>query len=120
MSDYPNFTEAEMVCTHCGAYFMDEDFMWKLVALRKRVGVPFKISSACRCEVHNKAVKSTSTNHVQGKAVDIVISGPAAWRIIELAAGYGFTGLGIKQNGDHSGRYIHLDTAHDTFTVWTY
>ena len=37
-------------------------------------------------------------------------SGHKAFEIVKLAMELGFTGIGVKQNGIHAKRFIHLDT----------
>lgn len=84
--------------------------MEKLIFLREAMKIPFTLSSAYRCPGHNSSVNpKTGENgpHTTGKAVDIVMRGADAYRLIHYAMNAGFTGIGVKQAG--IGRYLHLD-----------
>ena len=49
----------------------------QLQIIRDIVNVPIKINSGYRCEKHNSSIKGSSKNsqHLEGKAADIVIKG---------------------------------------------
>jgi len=117
-SPWPHFSVEELSCSHCGKMEMDDAFMWKMVGLRKRVGTIFVVTSAYRCEEYDKKFGGKG-NH-QGHAIDFAISLAPAWKVVELAFAYGFTGLGLKQHGPFPKRYIHLDDTHVVNTMWTY
>jgi zinc D-Ala-D-Ala carboxypeptidase len=105
------FSEDELRCKGTGEIHMDELFMDMLVSLRERLKQPMSISSGYRSESHNIAIGgSTKSAHLKGCAVDIVCSGHKAFEIVRLALELGFTGIGVKQNGLHEKRFIHLDT----------
>ena len=121
----PNYSEhfstLEMACRHCGKIMIDPSFLRALEELRVRMGFPFIVTSGYRCDVHNDAVGGAKdSSHVYGRAVDIAISGERAAAIVTAARTHGFTGLGIKQHGHYAGRFLHLDTHHRSFTVWSY
>lgn len=125
--NYKYFTvkELECKCGKCGGGdHMNPSFMLKLEYLREACGFPFVLSSAYRCADHNKAVSDTgySGPHVQGQAVDILVSGERAYRLIMYAIKYGFTGIGISQKGPHESRYVHLDdlTGDTRPWIWSY
>ena len=96
--------------------------MNKLVALRDFLGFPFKISSAYRCERHNKDVGGKSGSaHLQGRAVDIVLYGDKAFKVVTEAGNYGFTGIGVNQSGIHNKRFIHIDDLDENRPwIWSY
>jgi uncharacterized protein YcbK (DUF882 family) len=54
----PYFKEREMVCKcpRCSRAFIDDVLMDKLTVARDISGVPFIITSGCRCPGHNRAV----------------------------------------------------------------
>lgn len=103
---------------------MVDAFMDRLEDLRVAYGRPMSLSSAYRCAAHNAAVSSTGTDgpHTTGRAVDVLVSGPEAFKLIQLAVSRGFTGIGVKQKGD--GRFIHLDDlpdgSHPRPRIWSY
>lgn len=53
----PLFTRAELGCRHCGLVEFHPFFLEHLHSLREAFGKSMKVSSACRCRVHNLAVK---------------------------------------------------------------
>ncbi|MBF0153238.1 MAG: DUF882 domain-containing protein [Magnetococcales bacterium] len=130
MSDtpWPHFTRAELQChCGCGQMEMDSEFMAQLENLRQNLGHSLTITSGFRCPRHNAKVASTGFTgpHVTGKAVDIAISGAAAFHLVALAIHQGFTGIGIKQHGSTGQRIIHLDILTETDSrprprIWTY
>jgi len=116
-----HFNSEEFACKCCGVSHMNTEFMGKLENLRQEVGVPFIITSGYRCPAHNQKVGGAVTSaHLYGQAADIKLAGSDAARLVARAASLGITGLGLKQHGDYDARYVHVDTRHDTFTVWTY
>ena len=42
-------------------------------------------------------------------AVDVLVSGEDAHRLIKIAMGQGAKGIGVQQKGPHDKRYLHLD-----------
>lgn len=95
----------EFKCHCCGQVHMDDDFLAKLDLAREYAGTPFKIMSGYRCPKHNKAVGSTSKNHVNGKAADITCTvGPQRIMILQGLTKAGFNRLGIAKT------FIHADT----------
>ena len=105
----PHFDAKELQC-RCGCGMLPaQDFMDKLEILRVRLGFPMPVTSAARCAEHNSKVSATGRSgpHVEGRAVDIAISGSRAVELVRMALASGFTGLGVNQKGD--ARFIHLD-----------
>lgn len=98
---------------------MNEEFMFKLIALRELLSFPFPISSAYRCPDHNKKVGGVdNSRHLYGQAVDIEVRGEQAYRIQARAETFGFGGVGVSQKGVK--RFIHLDTRKSGFAFWSY
>ena len=118
------FTEDEMKCKGSGTGEMDQQFMVKLDALRKKFGKPIIITSGYRSPEYNISIGgSKNSAHVQGKAADIAVSHADAYKIVSIAIELGFTGIGVSQKG--SGRFIHVDTADNTAKhprphIWSY
>ena len=124
-----HFTDKELECSCCGVSTMQPQFMESLERIRVEMNRPLKLSSAFRCSKHNQKVSSTGPNgpHTDhghgGQAVDILISGSDALRLMEVARKYGMSGIGVKQNGKN--RFIHLDnlgnaTGQPRPWVWSY
>ena len=120
----PYFAEKEFRCKHTGKCLMNETFMDRLLALRLAYGKPMPISSGYRDKTHPiEAKKATTGTHTTGRACDVAVTGKDAYRLVELAYQYGFTGIGINQKG--GGRFIHLDDCGPAVgrprpTVWSY
>jgi zinc D-Ala-D-Ala carboxypeptidase len=120
-SRYPNFSEDEFKCSHCGKVEMQPSFMAKLQQLRNAYGKPMRISSGYRCPEHPiEARKITPGAHATGLACDIAVQGNDAYSLLKLAFGLEFTGIGVQQKG--GGRFLHLDTMRDPPrpNVWSY
>ena len=117
-SDYPNFTEAEFRCRHCGKQEMKPEFMGRLQALRDVYKRPMSITSGYRCPDHPlEKAKTEPGVHSTGLACDVGVQGADAHELLRLAMHLGFTGIGVQQKG--AGRFIHLDLRAAP-TVWSY
>lgn len=98
--------------------------MDRLLALRLAYGKPMPISSGYRDKTHPiEAKKVTTGTHTTGRACDVAVTGKDAYRLVELAYQYGFTGIGINQKG--SSRFVHLDDCGPAAgrprpTMWSY
>lgn len=130
MSDdwrWPHFTRTELACRHCGAFKMDDAFLDRIEHLRALFAKPMPVSSAYRCPEHNARVSSTGPDgpHTTGKAIDILVAGSDADRLLGLAYGLGFTGKGVSQKGRREARFIHIDDLANgpgcpRPTIWSY
>jgi len=117
-----------LACPCCGKRGMDSGFMRRLDDLRHAFGSPMRVTSGYRCPQYNSELSSTGIDgpHTTGKAVDIQMTGAGLFDLLGLLEDHGFTGVGLKQKGAHSGRFIHLDTLSNDETtgprpwVWTY
>ena len=128
-SPWPNFTFRELACK-CGKCSPDSgrhispELMQQVQTLRDRCGFPFEISSAYRCAKHpSEAGKAKPGTHNKGLAIDILVSGTQAHRLLkEAMAMTAFTGIGVSQKGDHHRRFIHLDISRcgNRPWVWSY
>lgn len=101
---------------------MDQDLINKLDTLREQLGEPIKINSDFREPDHNAEVGGVQgSQHLTGHAVDIALGpdGAYLYRILKLAFGIGFTGIGIKRVTGQGG-LLHLDNRPLDNEVWTY
>ena len=120
------FTEDELRCKGTDECHMDSQFMITLEALRHEFNEPMIISSGYRDLSYNQVIGGAKNSpHLYGKAVDVVISGKKAYRLIKLAIQYGFTGIGVSQRGQHEKRFIHIDMMENSDThprpwIWSY
>ena len=99
------FSEDELRCKGTGEIDMDEEFMKKLVALRRELNQYMKITSGYRHLAYSDVIGGNRDSpHLQGKAVDVACHSKKAYNIIRLATEHGFMGIGIKQHGSKEGR----------------
>jgi len=122
------FTYDEFACA-CGDCVnrMDATFIDVLDDLRRRCGFPFVVTSGYRCPDYNDRIASTGRDgpHTTGRAVDIALSGPNVHRLVmQVSLGGWMSGIGLKQKGEHSKRFVHMDDLaepdHPRPRVWTY
>jgi len=113
------FSKKELSC-HCGCGFYNFSpvFLRKLTKARIKAGIPFVISSGCRCKAYNKIVGGVENSaHTKGLAVDIAIPNSSnRFTIIKALFYVGFNRIGIASN------FIHVD---DDFSkpqnvIWLY
>ena len=52
----PHFSTPELACRHCGLAVFHPGFLDSLEAVRVDLGLPMKLTNACRCKAHNEAV----------------------------------------------------------------
>jgi uncharacterized protein YcbK (DUF882 family) len=120
-SKYKNFQKHEFDCKHTGKNEMQEEFMDNLQALRDVFKKPMKITSGYRDRSHPvERNKAGIGPHAQGLACDVAVSGADAYKLVGLAIGMGFTGIGVSQKGNS--RFIHLDMVKSSLrpTIWSY
>lgn len=109
------FTDDELRCKCCEKLVIDLDFRTRLNNARALAGFAFVVTSGYRCEQHNQAVGSTSTNHVLGKAADIkCTNGWTRYAIVRAMIEANMMGIGI---GNY---FIHCDTNRTDHAIWTY
>ena len=122
--DWDFFKESELADRQIGACLMDPLFMNKLISLRRKYGMPMQITSGYRSAETNKSVGgSDNSAHLYGKAVDVLVRGRDAYKLVKLAMEEGFTGIGVSQKG--ASRFIHLDTMPNSASqprpaIWSY
>ena len=112
--NYPNFKEEEFKCTASGLCNMEPKFLEAMQYLRQQFARPLKISSGYRDPTtHPVEIKKVVPGvHSWGMAADILVSHKLAYDLLSMALTLKiFTGIGIKQNGHPTGRFIHLDIA---------
>ena len=104
-----HFKLSEMQCKcNCGSYIRNEELLELLEEVREHFG-PVTVTSATRCERHNKAVGGVEgSRHTKGQAADIQVPGVAPRDVYEfLDAKHPITlGLGNYSN------FTHMDSRH--------
>lgn len=119
-----DFTEKELRCYCCDDNIMDETFLGRLQTVRNKFGAPMYVTSGYRCPDRNDLVSITGRTgpHTTGRACDVKVAGRHALRLISIALDCGMQGIGIKQHGEYSSRWIHLDDLTDGVRphIWSY
>jgi len=119
-----HFSDEELCCKHCGKCHMDTDFLETLEEIREACGFPLYVTSGYRCPEYNAIVSNTGPTgpHTTGKAVDIMISGVNAYRLVSVALYHGMRGIGVKQKGHYGSRFIHIDQIYSEVRprIWSY
>ena len=86
-----NFSVAEFACKHCGKNEIEQRVINMAQAIREALGVPVRVNSGYRCEIHNSRVGGAKkiidkngrvikkgSNHMYGLAADLSCSLGAA------------------------------------------
>jgi uncharacterized protein YcbK (DUF882 family) len=124
-----HFNEDELRCQcGCGRMEFSDAAVQKLEDLRMALDAPIGINSGYRCPLYNERISKTGLNgpHTVTEddniTVDIGVSGVEAHNLLHAIDFVDFSGVGIKQTGPHSGRFIHLDclTSEPRPWVWSY
>ena len=101
-----NFSRDEHTCScGCGKNNMNPRHMEMLNDARDMAGIPFIITSGCRCSPHNKAIGGLpKSSHLFGFASDILAeTAEARYKIVRSLLIAGFRRVGIY------GDFIHAD-----------
>lgn len=101
-----NFQIKEFACNDgSDAIKIDSELVEKLQIMRSYFGVAITINSGYRTSSHNREVGgSPNSQHLLGKAADIVVRGKSPRVVAEFAKRIGFTGIGTYKN------FVHVDT----------
>ena len=80
-----HFSRSEFACKcGCGFDTVDVELIENLQAIRSALG-PVTITSGCRCFEYNKKVGgSANSQHLYGRAADIVVADLDAWSVQEF------------------------------------
>lgn len=101
----------------CGLNNMAEHTIRRLDALRAALGHPVTVSSGTRCPRWNKRSGGASgSRHMQGLAADLALTGPHAYRALQIALDLGFNGVGVAKT------FLHVDDdpGRERGTLWSY
>lgn len=108
-----NFSSTEFDCHGkgcCTATMIDDRLVDFLQTIRNHFGKPITVTSAYRCETHNKRIGgATKSYHMQGKAADIVVSGVSSREVAKYAESIGILGIGLYESSK-DGYFTHIDT----------
>lgn len=114
------FTPDEFKCPCCGLLNVSTPFICKLEEARKIAGVPFKITSGCRCKKYNKKVGGVEhslhlcTKYAPATACDIYSNiDRRRFIIVRSLIEAGFTHIGIGKD------FVHVDND-QRLAMWLY
>jgi len=108
-SRWPNFSQSEMSCRHCGEIYYWPEFMDRLQALRDDLQRPMEILSAHRCSLHNARVGGAPLSQHLKLAVDIALKSHERALLYHLGMKNGFTGFGFYST------FLHIDLGRPRF-----
>ncbi len=118
VDDTKHFIKEEFACRcGCGLDDISPLLVKMLEDARERAGIPFTVTSGCRCESHNKIVGGSPTsNHLKGEAVDISAgTGLKKYEITKALLDSGFVRVGVGKV------FIHTDISKEKGkSIWTY
>ena len=125
---WPNFTPEEMASKDGTPFPLTPesiDFMNKLQTMRTALNFALSCNSCFRSPYDNQRVDGAEDSpHLLAIAGDLAVYGEKAFKLVAAAPGFGFTGIGVKQDGPtpYEKRFIHLDTKTGSLRprVWSY
>lgn len=107
-----HFLPQSLACKEDNSLTVDESLLDELEKLRLiNGGEPLVISSCWRTPSYNAKVSTTGTTgpHTTGLAADILCTNPKVFKLLNLAMGLKFTGIGVNQKGPVGSRFLHVD-----------
>lgn len=102
-----HFKRSEFACKcGCGFDAVDHELLSILESIRRRFDAPVIITSGCRCAKHNSESNGKpESQHLLGKAVDIVVSGVSSVRVVKFLESEYPNRYGIGLYSD----WVHVD-----------
>lgn len=116
------FTKKEQSCNCCGEGLLDGDFLLLLNCARHIAGIPFIITSACRCIPHNiKSGGVANSSHIIRKGVGLAVdikckTGASRFKIMKALLAVGLSRIGVANGFIH----VDMDSAKSQEVIWTY
>ena len=108
-----NFDSNEFDCQGkgcCSQTIINPDLVKYLQQIRDHFKAPITLTSAYRCETHNRNVGgATGSRHSKGDAADIVVKGHAPAEVAKYAESIGIKGIGLYETAA-DGYFVHIDT----------
>ena len=112
------FKRSEFNCKcGCNTNHIDDEFLSLIDKARRISGVPYRVNSGYRCQKHPLSIKSPTSSHIKGLAVDIKCTNSKKRAIIIDALGYvGFKRFGISDTFIHT----DIDEGKSNPAIWLY
>ena len=102
--------EFQCKCGECGRDAVDAELLKILEFVRQYFGQPIRITSANRCEKHNKAIMgSQKSQHLLSKAVDLKVKMVEPILVYNLLNETFPTQYGIGYYDETKGNFTHFD-----------
>ena len=105
-----HFSRSEFACPdHCGLDTVDAELLSDLESIREHLERKVTITSGCRCPEYNRSVGGAeNSQHLLGRAADIVVDGITPALVQELAEQLDVHGLGEYST------FTHIDSRNGT------
>ena len=105
-----HFNRSEFACPDlCGLDTVDAELLSDLDSIRTHFERPVTINSGCRCPEYNRSVGGAeNSQHLLGRAADIVVDGITPALVQELAEQLDVHGLGEYST------FTHIDSRNGT------
>lgn len=111
-----HFTREEFACKcGCGFNTVDAELLRILEEIRSHFDAPIWITSGCRCARHNASPGvrgGKNSQHLLGRAADIVVDGVPADVVFDYAHQLGAGGVGGYAD------FTHIDTRSHEIARW--
>jgi uncharacterized protein YcbK (DUF882 family) len=101
-----HFQRSEFEC-RCGCGFdtVDVDLIKYLEKIRVHFNDSVSVSSGCRCQEYNRGISGAiKSQHILGRAADIVVTGVGPAHVADYAESVGVPGVG------RYGSFTHIDS----------
>lgn len=100
-----NFDREEFACKCCGQDTVDYKLIEILEYIREHFDAPVYITSGNRCATYNNSIGGArNSQHVLGRAADVVVDGVPPSFVAQLADDLGAGGVGSYED------FTHIDT----------
>lgn len=110
------YTEEELSCV-CGTCHMEPVFVSMISNLKERLRFPIEVLAGYRCEEHPlEPPREGCETHQTGRAIEVLASGPRAYKIVREALEMGFLGIGIGNGVVH----LDMDDSLPRPNIWGY
>ena len=114
------FSREEFSCgCGCGFDTVDTELLKLLTRIREHFDAPVWINSGARCWQHHAAIyrelgqePTPNSQHLFGRAADVVVDGIPTDLVRELAHQFGAAGVGAYND------FIHIDTRSNGIARW--
>ncbi len=102
LANWPNFSPAEIACSHCGELLFNRNAMNTIAKFRRFMMGPVFLNSAYRCKIYNDSIGSNDrSQHRLAAAFDVAHRTGHPAVITHIAKLAGFKGHGFYNTFQH-------------------